>query len=131
MTHVDENHKGARGQESLTDKEVSIGNRSTKNAAVLLITKGARFKIAQISHVSHFSEDKLQQKCSDSRCIKQSIRLHYGLYLPLSGRPLLNGHISKSLNFCNVNTITYLSIKRPPLLSGRGHPTSCPNDIFL
>ena len=45
---------------------------------------------------------------------------------PLSGQPLLNGHISKSRNFCNTNTINYPSIKQPPLLSGRGHPKSGP-----
>ena len=50
---------------------------------------------------------------------------------PLSGHPLLNGHISKSRNFCNTNTINYPSIKRPPLLSGRGHPKSGPKCCFM
>ena len=50
---------------------------------------------------------------------------------PLSGHPLLNGHISKSRNFCNTNTINYPSIKRPPLLSGRGHPKSGPKLCFM
>jgi hypothetical protein len=50
---------------------------------------------------------------------------------PLSGHPLLNSHISKSRNFCNTNTINYPSIKRPPLLSGRGHPKSGPKLCFM
>ena len=35
------------------------------------------------------------------------------------------------LNFCNTNTINYPSIKRPPLLSGRGHPKSGPKCCFM
>jgi hypothetical protein len=50
---------------------------------------------------------------------------------PLSGHPLLNSHKSKSRNFCNTNTINYPSIKRPPLLSGRGHPKSGPKCCFM
>jgi hypothetical protein len=50
---------------------------------------------------------------------------------PLSGHPLLNGHISKSRNFCNTNTINYPSIKQLPLLSGRGHPKSGPKWCFM
>jgi hypothetical protein len=45
---------------------------------------------------------------------------------PLSGHPLLKGHISKSRIFCNKNNINYPSIKRPPLLGGRGHPKNGP-----
>jgi hypothetical protein len=50
---------------------------------------------------------------------------------PLSGHPLLNGHISKSRHFCNTNTINYPYIKRPPLLRGRGHPKSGPKCCFM
>ena len=39
----------------------------------------------------------------------------------LNGHPPLNGHTSKSQNIGNTITIKYLSIKRPPALSGRGH----------
>ena len=45
---------------------------------------------------------------------------------PLLSSPPLSGHISKSRNFCNTNTINYPSIKWAPLLSGRGHPKSGP-----
>ena len=39
----------------------------------------------------------------------------------LSSHPLLSGHMAKSREFCNINTIKVTSIERSPLLSGRGH----------
>ena len=40
----------------------------------------------------------------------------------LSGHPLLSGHLSKSRIFYPLITAILTSIKRSPLLSGRGHP---------
>ena len=40
----------------------------------------------------------------------------------LSGYPLLSGHLSKSRKSLPLVTVNLTSIKRSPLLSGRGHP---------
>ena len=49
---------------------------------------------------------------------------------PLSGHPLLSGQLSKSRNYCRWNTINKTSIKRPPLLSDRGHLFAVPMKVF-
>ena len=42
----------------------------------------------------------------------------------LSGHSLLSGQFSKSRFFAHTNAIFVTSIRRPPLLSGRGHPVA-------
>ena len=42
----------------------------------------------------------------------------------LSGHPLLSGQFSKSRFFAHTNAVSVTCIKRPPLLSGRGHPVA-------
>ena len=49
----------------------------------------------------------------------------------LSGHPLFNGHFSKSRNISQSFTENWPSIKRPPLLSGRGHPWAVRNSLFF
>ena len=44
--------------------------------------------------------------------------------LVLSGHPLLSGQFSKSRFFAHTNTVFVTCIRRPPLLSGRGHPVA-------
>ena len=45
---------------------------------------------------------------------------------PVSGHPLLSGQCSKSRFFAYTNTVFVTCIKRPPLLSGRGHTLAVP-----
>ena len=40
----------------------------------------------------------------------------------LRGHPLLSGQFSKSEFLAHTHAVIVTSIKRPPLLSGRGHP---------
>ena len=49
----------------------------------------------------------------------------------LSGHPLLGGQLSKSRKLCPLIIVIFSSIKRSPLLSGRGHPLLSPNKLFL
>ena len=49
---------------------------------------------------------------------------------PLSGHTLLNGHLSKSQKYLLYINKQTTSIKRPPLLSGRGHLPTVPNSVF-
>ena len=42
----------------------------------------------------------------------------------LSGHPLLSGQFSKSRLFAHTNAVFVTCIRRPPLLSGRGHPVA-------
>ena len=44
----------------------------------------------------------------------------------LSGHPLLSGHFFKSRFFAHTNAVFGTCIRRPPLLSGRGHPVAVP-----
>ena len=46
----------------------------------------------------------------------------------LSGHPLLSGQLSKSQNYCQYNTVNKTPVKRPPLLSGRGHLFGGPHE---
>ena len=48
----------------------------------------------------------------------------------LSGHPLLGGHLLTSRNLTLTFTVNLTSIKRSPLLSGRGHPFDFPNCAF-
>ena len=50
---------------------------------------------------------------------------------PLSGHTLLNGQMSKSQEYLLYIIKDTTSIKRPPLLSGRGHLRAVPNSVFL
>ena len=49
----------------------------------------------------------------------------------LSGHPLLSGQLSKSRKLLPLITVILTSIKRSPLLSGRGHPLLSPDELFL
>ena len=49
----------------------------------------------------------------------------------LSGHPLLSGQLSRSRKLCPFIIVILTSIKRSPLLSGRGHPLLSPNELFL
>ena len=49
----------------------------------------------------------------------------------LSGHPPLSGQLSKSRKLCPFILVILTSIKRSPLLSGRGHPLLSPNELFL
>ena len=49
----------------------------------------------------------------------------------LSGHPLLSGQLSKSRKLFPLITVILTSIKRSPLLSGRGHPLLSPDELFL
>ena len=49
----------------------------------------------------------------------------------LSGHPLLSGQFSKSRIFANTNALITTCIKRPPLLSGCGHPLAVPCWFFF
>ena len=49
----------------------------------------------------------------------------------LSGHPLLSGQLSKSRKLVPLITVILTSIKRSPLLSGRGHPLLSPDELFL
>ena len=49
----------------------------------------------------------------------------------LSGHPLLSGQLSKSRNFCQLNTVNITPVKRPPLLSSRGHLLAVPLMVLL
>ena len=49
----------------------------------------------------------------------------------LSGYPLLSGQLSKSRKLLPLITVILTSIKRAPLLSGRGHPLLSPDELFL
>ena len=42
----------------------------------------------------------------------------------LSGHPLFSGQFSKSQLFAHRNAVFVTCIRRPPLLSGRGHPVA-------
>ena len=42
----------------------------------------------------------------------------------LSGHPQLSGQFSKSRLFAHTNAVFVTCIRRPPLLSGRGHPVA-------
>ena len=42
----------------------------------------------------------------------------------LSGHPLLNGQFLKSRLFAHTNAVFVTCIRRPPLVSGRGHPVA-------
>ena len=44
----------------------------------------------------------------------------------LSGHPLLSGQFLKSQFFAHTNAVFVTCIRRPPLLSGRGHPVAVP-----
>ena len=48
----------------------------------------------------------------------------------LSGHPLLSGQLLKSRNYFQLNTINKTPIKRPPLLSDRGHLLVVPMKVF-
>ena len=66
----------------------------------------------------------------------KSLELHYTVELVLSGtvlsgHPLLSGQLSKSRKLCPLIIVILTSIKRSPLLSGRGHPLLRPNELFL
>ena len=50
---------------------------------------------------------------------------------PLSGHTLLSGQISKSQKYLLHSNKETTSIKRPSLLSGRGHLRAVPNSVFL
>ena len=49
----------------------------------------------------------------------------------LSSHPLLSGQLSKSRKLLPLITVILTSIKRSPLLSGRGHPLLSPDKLFL
>ena len=49
----------------------------------------------------------------------------------LSGHPLLSGQLSKFRKSCSLIIVILSSIKRSPLLSGRGHPLLIRNELFL
>ena len=49
----------------------------------------------------------------------------------LSGHAPLSGQLSKSRKLRPLITVILTSIKRSPLLSGRGHPLLSPNKLFL
>ena len=49
----------------------------------------------------------------------------------LSGHPLLGGQLSKSQNYSQHNTVNKIFIKRPPLLSGRGHLLAVPIRLLV
>ena len=49
----------------------------------------------------------------------------------VSGHPLLSGQLSKSRKLLPLITVILTSIKRSPLLSGRGHPLLSPDELFL
>ena len=49
----------------------------------------------------------------------------------LSGHPLLSGQLLKSRKLCLLIIVILSSIKRSPLLSGRGHPLLSLNELFL
>ena len=42
----------------------------------------------------------------------------------LSGHPLLSGQFLKSRLFAHTNAVFVTCVRRPPLLSGRGHPVA-------
>ena len=46
----------------------------------------------------------------------------------LNGHPLLSGQLQKSRKFLLLNTLNVASIKRSPLLSGRGHLLQSPSE---
>ena len=48
----------------------------------------------------------------------------------LSGHPLLSGQLLKARNYFQLNTINKTPIKRPPLLSDRGHLLVVPMKVF-
>ena len=50
---------------------------------------------------------------------------------PLSGHTLLNGQMSKSQEYLLYIIKDTTSVKRPPLLSGRGHLRAAPNSAFF
>ena len=51
----------------------------------------------------------------------------------LSGHPLLSGQFTKSRLFPHTNAVFVTCIRRPPLLSGRGHPVAvlCLSFFFI
>ena len=49
----------------------------------------------------------------------------------LNGDPVLSGQLSKSRKLLLLFTVILTSIKRSPLLSGRGHPLLSPSELFL
>ena len=46
----------------------------------------------------------------------------------LNGHPLLSGQLQRSRKFLLLNTLILTSIKRSPLLSGRGHLLQSPSE---
>ena len=48
----------------------------------------------------------------------------------LNGHPLLSGQLQKSRKFLLFPTINVTSIKRSPLLSGRGHLLQSPSEVI-
>ena len=49
----------------------------------------------------------------------------------LSSHPLLSGQFSKSRKLPPLITVILACIKRSSLLSGRGHPSLIPDELFL
>ena len=50
---------------------------------------------------------------------------------PVLSGPVLSGKLSKSRKLLPLIIVILTSIKRSPLLSGRGHPLLSPDELFL
>ena len=69
----------------------------------------------------------MQAQVPNSKCLKTEGTVKPLLSGPLlSGQRLLNGHLSNSQKVFPLFTVHLTSIKRSPLLSGRGHHLEFP-----
>ena len=78
---------------------------------------------------------KLRSDTKTLMVINQYVAVLANIYVTvepvLSGHPLLSGQLSKSRKLLPLITVILTSIKRSPLLSGRGHPLLSPDELFI
>ena len=97
-------------------------NESFENVLICIISIGPSGTFRPISNFPNFCQNKNSLELLNIIFENTVEPVNNGPVL--SGHPLLSGHFLKSRLFAHTNAVFVTCIRRPPLLSGRGHPVA-------